>query len=126
MRISQDSGLVWELRELASVPRDEWLVGSVATLPGQALTFQLVAGGDSTEPDYLALDDISLSNVEDCRTEPPEALLPDTTSSTAGQCAHHSAWRRPAVRIAVGAPALLWPLSTRHHYQRQWRAARLC
>ena len=63
---------MWELRDLASVPRDEWLVGSVATLPGQSLSFQLVAGGDSSQPDYVAIDDLSLSDVEDCRTEPPE------------------------------------------------------
>ena len=63
---------MWELRELASVPRDEWMAGSVPTSPGQSLTFQLLAGGDGTEADYLAIDDLALSNVEDCRTEPPE------------------------------------------------------
>ena len=54
------------------MPRDEWLVGSVATRPGQSLTFQLVAGDESSEADYLAIDDLAFSNVEDCRTEPPE------------------------------------------------------
>ena len=99
---------MWELRDLASVPRDEWMAGSLPTTPGQSLTFQLLAGGDGSEAEYLAIDDLALSNVEDCRTEPPEvikiikspemtgdccvqALLPDTTPSpsTGGPCAHH-------------------------------------
>ena len=63
---------MWELRDLASVPRDEWLAGSLATLPGQPLTLHLVAGGEAREAEYLAIDDLALSNVEDCRTEPPE------------------------------------------------------
>ena len=65
---------MWELRDLASVPRDEWMAGSLPTTPGQSLTFHLVAGGEGTEADYLAIDDLALSNVEDCRTEPPEVI----------------------------------------------------
>ena len=54
------------------MPRDEWMAGSLATLPGQPLTLHLVAGGEAREAEYLAIDDLALSNVEDCRTEPPE------------------------------------------------------
>ena len=54
---------MWELRDLASVPRDEWLAGSLPTTPGQSLTFELVAGGEGSQADYLAIDDLALSNV---------------------------------------------------------------
>ena len=50
------------------------MTGSVPTTPGQSLTFQVV-GTAATESSYLAIDDLTLSNVEDCRTEPPEGVL---------------------------------------------------
>ena len=71
----QDSVLVWELRELGSVPRDEWMAGSLPTVPGQSLTFEVVAGGQNSQSSYLAIDDLLFSNVEDCNTEPPEVSI---------------------------------------------------
>ena len=88
LRISQGSRTVWELRELSSIPRDEWLEGSLPTQAGESLTIEVVQG-QNTESSYLAIDDMVLSNIEDCQTEPPEAMMPDTTpaSSTEDNCA---------------------------------------
>ena len=65
---------MWELRELSSIPRNEWLEGSVPTITGESLTIEVVQG-QNTESSYLAIDDMVLSNIEDCHTEPPEAVL---------------------------------------------------
>ena len=44
------------------------------TITGESLTIEVVQG-QNTESSYLAIDDMVLSNIEDCHTEPPEAVL---------------------------------------------------